>query len=307
MNDGLSVVIPSYDRFDNLNHTLDVLTNLAKSSLHTDKIEFCVSLNSYKTENYKFLSNKFRKVRFKRTKKILDYDSNVLNAVTIANKTHIWILSDDDEYDKINFDEILKIVLKNYDYIFVNYMVSTECKLKSSRFSNFLFFIDGNTSISMSNSFIGSNIYKKSLFLSCPKDIFVGTHYIHMGISYYIMDRSSNLFIIKKPQITQVSPPYKISRIKSGVHLYYEALKGAIIINKLRQNRISKFYNLFILSDRVCWQTSNLLSDRNYKLCMSLWLYFFRSVPILFNFFSFFWIIRFLYYFVLINLKKLRC
>ena len=156
----------------------------------------------------------------------------------------------------------------------------------------------------MCNSFIGSNIYKKSLFLSCPKDIFVGTHYIHMGISYYILDRSNNFYIIQEPQITQLAPTYKESRSKSGVNVYFEALLGAIKINKNRQIHISKIFNFYLLSNRVSWQSANLLVESHYKLCFSLWINFFHSLPFLLKLLFIPMIFRFSYYLALISLKN---
>jgi glycosyltransferase involved in cell wall biosynthesis len=138
----LSICIPSYNRFKNLDNLLSSIVN---NHVSNKLIEIIVTDNASKDMTASVV-NKYKKkirLRYFRNTYNLGMAKNIINCTKFANGEFIWILGDDDLLFKNSLKEILKVINKNKDcdfFFFNSLNIPKNQKLK---------FLQNNTNLNL--------------------------------------------------------------------------------------------------------------------------------------------------------------
>jgi len=258
MKKKLSICIPTYNRQNFLARLLD---NCIKETTGIENlVEVCVSDNGSTDETEKILkaySKKSRLIRYRRNKKNLGFESNLVSVLSMAKGEYCWIMGDDDIFLKDSIKEILSIIdLKNPDFIisefkssfqgnYINWKGNSE--IKEERQIRKIF-IDKFSEI----VFMSSNILKRKLFFNAKKKI-IKNVFMHTLIQFRSLPKIKKLFITKKAAIFDSSEG-AVPTKKTALQLYLIISKCAsglykcALIKKEEYNYlIEKLYSEFFL------------------------------------------------------------
>jgi len=243
MKKKLSICIPTYNRQNFLARLLD---NCIKETTGIENlVEVCVSDNGSTDETEKILkaySKKSRLIRYRRNKKNLGFESNLVSVLSMAKGEYCWIMGDDDIFLKDSIKEILSIIdLKNPDFIisefkssfqgdYINWKGNSEIKENSEIRKIFL---DKFREI----SFISSNIIKKNIFLEERKNLPKNANgFMHTLIQFYSLNKIKKLFITQKTAVFDSSEGVFPTK-KTALQIY---LKTGNTIKEIYKNTSDK-------------------------------------------------------------------
>jgi glycosyltransferase involved in cell wall biosynthesis len=237
----LSICIPTYNRQDFLKRLLD---NCIKETAGIEKfVEVCVSDNGSTDKTEKILkeySLKSRLIRFRRNRKNLGFDSNLISVLSMARGEYCWIIGDDDLFLKDSIKEILEIIdLKNPDFIISEF--------KSSFHGNYINWkknseIEDNEQIRKiflnkfsELSFISSNIIKKKIFLEIKKKLPRNANgFMHTLIQFHSLNKIKKLFITQKTAVFDSSEGVFPTK-KTALQIY---LKTGNAAKEIREKKL---------------------------------------------------------------------
>lgn len=208
----LSVIIPSYKRYEILEQNLYYLDSLEIPK--ELEVEFIIAVNACHSSNYGFLK-KFKKFKAVFFEKQLPIGESMLRAAKLSKKDYVYLLGDDDVVAPFFFYSINKYLNKNYSCIHFKKMdgygdnihlfdklkydehKSSFCE-KELRFDEFLL------SYNLDLGFISSVIFKRSL-------IELGTK---LDSRYFGYDFLAPIYFNKEPHKTTcfISAPLIIQR-----------------------------------------------------------------------------------------------
>mgnify|MGYP001178644994 CR=1 FL=1 len=122
----LSICIPTYNRFNELNNCLNSIY-LAYSKFNKIKLEICISDNSDTNDNLKTVRSyrkKFKnkvKINYQKFKKNKGVSINYLKCISMSTSEFVWTIGDDDLVVPYAFKIIEKLLKKKkIDYFFLN-------------------------------------------------------------------------------------------------------------------------------------------------------------------------------------------
>lgn len=301
----LTLGIPSLNRIVNLKQTLTCLLETVNMSYLSRRIEILVSLNNYNFKDYYKLKKEYPLVRFINTEKLLSFNENISFVFENAKNDYVWLMSDDDDYSGIDINQVLNLINLEPSYIFLNYKINSDGKLKKSRFLPFFRKLNKALSINFANTFISSNIFSKKLFIKYSLRISPSSNFVHLEVANTIIDNYANIIIIDDSPVIMMSPSYSESRKHHGIDFYFNAFEGSLNIAKKRKNYFIRQCNYFVISNYLCWEVANLISlKKDLKGSLKLTLFYLKHIDITTRFILPLRLPQLIIYFISINLKK---
>lgn len=218
----LSICIPAYEGEKYITEALDSVV-VQREPL----VEIIVADDSLTKSTYKVVSsfkkaNPQQKIIYKKNKKTLGFDNNVLNIVSLATGKFCWLLGQDDKLLPGSLNKVLKIIEKypetalinsnymrydnNLKKITAKKMISLDKDQMFKDPNEFLFkplqdsYFDflGTNVITMSTDIVNRDLWiKNSRF---GKD-FMGHNFIHCFMIAKMIKESPRIFYMGKPQV----------------------------------------------------------------------------------------------------------
>lgn len=234
----LSICIATYNRSAKLQRTLAALVQQI-SRVGGGVIEVVVGDNHSEDGTDRVLMNfssNHTALRYIRHAKNIGAEKNYESVIQASRGEYVWLLSDDDYVLEGCIEKILDVLVQNRDlhYIFVNYLLwnealqcvtgPSECVAKKDcRVTGVeQFFLMTR----FSNSFVGSNIYKKSSWTECHEAKFFETYWPQLYISCKIVERYCG-YVIAEPLMMMGCLPIEVSRAEKrkqgNDHFYMDA------------------------------------------------------------------------------------
>lgn len=300
----ISITIPTYNRYENIKKTFDIL----KASSYFKKYEICVSDNASTdyTFNYlKDIKNKFSNVVINRNNENYGYEQNLQKAINISTGKFIWSLSDDDTVTDKALERIYKIVENNQflNLFFLNYniinedtkkIINSRCEIEKNGIYNKNQFIER---VCLANSFGSSNIFSREILRKHDLTKYNNNLYCHVFWGFIAL-KEDQVFVISKIMINMRGLSFDSSRFEkktdplSGFDFYLNAhfqLCKSIPIIKNNYNNVcyKKIYNQLIYDS--LWQVT-IYKIRNLDSNLKTKLHIFNELRFYFSKSLFFWI-----------------
>lgn len=211
MENLLTICIPTFNRPEHIRETVNIFI----SQVCAYNIPICISDNSENdlTENVVVeLREKYKNIFYKRNKKNLGIDRNIVGAVAMANTKYVWIFGDDDEPTIGAISNILDLICKNpsISAFIVNSlpMTSDMSQQMSDNLTGIYLdkiYNDANNAleeISWYTTFVGAFIVNVDFWNSVDPSIFFDTVFVHVGILYSAMvKQNTQIMFISDPLI----------------------------------------------------------------------------------------------------------
>ena len=269
-NSILDISIFSRKRINSLYKILEIFSK----KINNLPCSIIVSLNDYNRNDTLILKKTFKDVYFFNTSNY-SHDQNLDNVISKGKSKYFWIVSDDDNYEKINLNLIIDRLLNDQpDYLFLNYDIIENSKVRSSRFQS-KFNKNNLLKFSYSYSFCSSNILKRKTWEKHNRNKFYNTNFWHLDVITQIIANVINKCIsINEPQLQMIAKPFQDKRNEHGEKFYEKANFTAIRISQdPKIGIISRYYllNISLISFRwtlhktKCHQTRLFLKKKLFR------------------------------------------
>jgi glycosyltransferase involved in cell wall biosynthesis len=200
-NDLVSIIIPTYNRFDELKKAVKSCFN-NKNNIEVIIINDCSSDPEYKNINKYYSSYSNIKVINNDINKGPALSRNI--GFNNSNGKYITLLDDDDLLHSSYISECLSII-DNYDFIIPNYLLINETSNKIINVFNNLIFIFRDNYIEIDDhKYVAEDVYWKIKLFKKYKNIGLAHKAFYFYSNYFISDRDSryiNNFNNKKEYI----------------------------------------------------------------------------------------------------------
>lgn len=203
VNKNLSVVIPTYNRADFLNYSLEVHIPMLKEH----NIPLYISDNASTDHTSKVVSNWMKEYKFlyySKNETNIGTDANFEKALMIPDSEYVWLLGDTYKIPRDSIEYLLKTILNEfsiYDMFILN--LANKLNIESQIYTNENKLLNELGAI-MSCSAI--NIYKKNLINNADFKRYFKTNFIQTGIIFeYISNKKFQVKWLKEHSITSLS------------------------------------------------------------------------------------------------------
>lgn len=205
VNKQLSIVIPTYNRADFLDYSLEVHIPMIREY----NIEICIFDNA-STDNTEEVVSKWIKeyefLSYHKNETNIGPDANFEKALKMTNADYIWLLSDTYKIPSNSIEYILKIMeeqISIYDMFVLN--LDNKLNIESQNYTNQNNLLNGLGAI-MTCAAI--NIYKKELINDADFKRYFKTNFIQTGIIFeYISTKDFKVKWIQEHSITSLNNP----------------------------------------------------------------------------------------------------
>jgi glycosyltransferase involved in cell wall biosynthesis len=278
----LSVCLATFNRSQKLQRTLVALTEQI-SVLDQGKIEVVVGDNHSDDDTERVVSEYVSRhpfVRYLRHAENLGGEGNYKAIIERARGEFIWMLSDDDHLVDGCVRKILDVFASNRDvhYVFLNYVQwwereqlvagSSWCAAKAdcrvTGIDNF--FLETR----FANSFISSNIYRRTTGAEVTEKWFYDTYWPQLYISCNVADKFP-VYIVAEPVLMMGCLPVEESRAEKAAqgndHFYMDAHLSYIrfvdyITARMVRPEAKRLARNYVLADNL-YQIENYRSNVN--------------------------------------------
>ncbi len=213
----LSICIPTFNRKEALKRQINFI--LKSNVLESGDIELIISDNNSNDGTDCFLSDIIKEysalnVKVNINNKNIGLINNFHKVIELSNGKYVWILGDDDLLSDIIFEKVIKCLLLDVDWIFINYFthvnnaIIDDCIYKENRTGFYANGLEMFENIVLNSElgapmFISSNIFKKENILKVDSILSEENEYdnfsLPLGYSLYSAITSSNgTFLIKE-------------------------------------------------------------------------------------------------------------
>ena len=181
---------------------------------------------------------------------------------------YAWLFSDDDKLKSGAIKKVLE-VLKKYPkigLIWVNYGIYNEdfsvCSMKTRDLKTTVDVYCGSAdefyaTTNILSTACSTNIVKRISWASVDKDIFIGSHFIHVGVISSYLIKENSAYCINYPYI--MIRMRRVTRWANNGRLLFYSINLASIIRGLikkgyKKDTINKIFGKYIMNDmwRVC-------------------------------------------------------
>jgi abequosyltransferase len=189
-NNKLSIAIPTYNRSKVLESNLEsILPDLIEQ-----KIQVFISDDSNNFETQVIVTNlksKYAGIIYKKNNPSLGHDENFFQTINLPNTDFVWYVGDSMRIKKGCIKEILSILEKNIDIMFVNYLVNDNVSRAIINHREFI--IDRSWYLTLS----GATIYgRKSRSMPILNEEKLNwRNFVQLGlIMKYVLSQSPNIY-----------------------------------------------------------------------------------------------------------------
>lgn len=201
----LSVSIPTFNRAASLERTLGMI--VSQLANHQAVVEVVISDNCSSDNTEEIATQyaaKHHYIKYYKNAANMGVDRNFDAAVTRSSGEFVWILADDDYIEGHAIREIIDVILSNptISVIFVNYALYKDnfgtfvSNSRANVASNCV--ADGNDfycKTSFANSFISSNVFRRTSWLNAKPEQYFDTGWIHAYVAGDILTTSHSYII----------------------------------------------------------------------------------------------------------------
>jgi len=207
----LSIVIPAYNRPNELKTCLESFINQVNDNIEDD-IEIIVCDDNSDTNSLAFVKefeNTYKYICYKKYKKNIGLEQNLINSTKFASGKYLWIFGDDDFLEsKHALNKILKILkTKTYEILILN-RTRRSFDLEKLITNNWMN-LDSNKNYEFARlndfclkygfisviGFISVNIFLREKFLKVDKTPYMGTMYPQLGSMVEAFGNNKTLLI----------------------------------------------------------------------------------------------------------------
>lgn len=283
-NKQLSICIPTYNRFKNLEETLQ---NISSTSKNISFLKEILILDNNENSKAKDIIEKHisynSKIKYVQNEKNIGPEKNFKRCIELASADYVWMVADDDLLFK---DSLNLIESKNFDFdiLIVNW------SLYNNNFSSLIkekvlnnhknTFNNKNEILSTFGSklsFISSIIFKKKLFdekINNFYDTFIPYQLSFLALVYSIIDESSKVVFLEKPLIMQRgdNDPFLGNNIKNfynvfsdGIHFFHKQVSQLGYSDSAVKRSFKNSFYYLILRDLI----NRKVNKDNYELAFS--------------------------------------
>lgn len=266
----ISICIPTYNRFSQLEKTLKNISHLSKEY---DFIKEIIILDN--NENSKATGvvlpfiKKFEKIKYVKNEKNIGPEQNFKKCILSAESQYVWLIADDDLLFKNSFDIVSKRMKEEFDCLIINWslydndindLINDSVLPKNIKFSSDKNFILENFSSKL--SFISSTIFKKDLFDNQAIEVFdkfIPHQLSFLIFIYHIVRNDDKDFIFEEtPLIKQRgdNDPFLGNNVENfyrvfsdGISLFHNELIKMKYNQKSIYRSLRKSFKKFIFKD----------------------------------------------------------
>lgn len=216
----LSICIPTFNRANFLEKTLKMIINQINGYESTIEIIVSDNCSCDNTEEIaRQYASKYNFIRYYKNHENIGFDRNVDAAIKKSSGEFVWTLADDDYIESDAIGKIINVITSNPEitFIFLNYaLYKDDFKFVShsrlSTVSNCVA-INGNDFYSktlFANSFVSSNVFRRTFWVNAKPDQYYGTGWIHVYVARDILLENKS-YIISDLIVRQVWDDSRLS------------------------------------------------------------------------------------------------
>jgi hypothetical protein len=283
-NQTLSICIPTYNRFINLEETLQNISNASKDCSFLKEILIMDNNESSKAkdiiERYMPYNDK---IKYVQNEKNIGAENNFKKCIDVASGEYIWMIADDD----LLFDYSLDLIMEqkfDFDILLVNWSLYSKdflSLIKKNVLPKYKKKPDDKNDIlshfSSRLSFISSVMFKKSLFNKKVRNIYdslIPYQLSFLALAYSIIDDSPKISFLERPLIMQRSDndPYLADNttffynvFSDGIYFFHEEISKLGYSNSAIRDSLKSSFYIFIWKDLI----NRKIKKNNYKFAFS--------------------------------------
>jgi len=283
-NQQLSICIPTYNRFENLEETLQNVSNASKDCSFLKEILILDNNENSKAreivERHISYNNK---IKYVQNEKNIGPENNFKRCIELASAEYIWMIADDD----LLFEHSLNLIIsKNFEFdiLIVNWSLynndfSSLIKEKILKSNKDTFNNKDEILLSFGSklSFISSTIFKKSLFdkkINNIYDTFIPYQLSFLALVYSIIDERRKVVFLENPLIMQRgdNDPFLDNNLKNfynvfsdGIYFFHKQMSKLGYSDLAIKHSFKDSFHSFILKDLI----NRKVNKDNYEFAFS--------------------------------------
>ena len=279
----LSICVPTYNRFKNLDQTLNNIIFLSKNYNFIKEIIVVDNNENDKAEKIieKYTSN-CSILKYIKNSKNIGPEKNFKKCINSASFEYVWLIPDDDLitsdcFDILNDKRDFDLLIANWSLYsndfskIINSNVLKKYEINSNTKDNIL--ISFGTKL----SFIGSTIFKKELFKDSSislYDKFIPYQLSFLIFIYSIIDNNTKILFSESPLIKQRgdNDPFLGNNIKNfynvfsdGIHFFHKQVSQLGYSDSAIKRSFKNSFYYFILRDLI----NRKVNKDNYEFAFS--------------------------------------
>ena len=243
INPSLSICIPTYNRFRDLNETLFYVTKFSK---HQNFVKEIFVLDNNENEKAKKIVNKYlkkyEKLKYMKNSYNIGGHENFKKCIETANSDFVWILTDDDILFEYSLEKIFKNLQKDIDCLIVNWSL-----------------YDQNL-----NELVIENVIKSNKIFSDNKNFLLSEFDTKLTYVSSIIFKKNDFFLLVEDKLYDKYIPYGLTCLLTAYSIF------------LKENCKVVFENIPIIKQRG-YNDSFLSNSKNYYNVFSTGINFFHK------------------------------